>query len=181
MWNSKALSSNMNREPQTVNTVVSTTPNREATSLGILGCRFLILAFHRSTWLIVLLGLVKTLVLQVKAQARESADYRVVAESTDSGGERTVGSPYQNIGSLGGIVGRVEGIAQVSTMRNGFLGQITERVALRLGPEPAVIDEESTQSLSAVVVLDDGSMTRLNPTDLNWEVIDGDVVRHFLC
>lgn len=137
--------------------------------LGLMDGDFSSFRFRGLAWSLLVLAVVSP----VAAQSRESANYRVVAQSIDGGGERAVSPDYQIDASLGGVSGFAGGIEPTPVIKTGYLGQINERIALELGPVPAVVEENSVLLLSGALLLDDESLTELRPADLSWKVVSG--------
>ena len=85
----------------------------------------------------------------------------------DGGGQRTTSATYTMDGHIGGL----SGISNVDDLvaRAGYVGQLTDIVALELAGEPENVEEEASTQLSGLAVNDDETMTVVAGSDVNWD------------
>lgn len=90
----------------------------------------------------------------------------VAMVSIDAGGGHSAGANYVLDGSIGGV-GAIAA-APTETLKGGYVGQLTEVTNLVVISTPATINEAATSQLSGTAQLDDGTITLLSGSDINW-------------
>jgi hypothetical protein len=70
------------------------------------------------------------------AGPRTSANYTIVADVADGGGQRVASANYTNDGSAGGVTGISAVPAPSATAKHGYIGQLYEVTALQLVAAP---------------------------------------------
>jgi len=111
------------------------------------------------------------LAARVHAVPRASADYRIPADATDAGGERTASVSYSNDGSAGGITGT--SAVAANTMKGGYIGQLYEATGLTLDSPASTVNETASIPLAASLSLDDATTLAVPATSMLWSVLDG--------
>lgn len=93
-----------------------------------------------------------------------------VADCFDATGGRCTSAAYTIDGCSGGIGGVSTNAAsgQWQTARHGFIGQITEVMALAVTGTPQVVDEGATSQLEGMALMDDETMTMLQGSEIAW-------------
>ncbi len=107
------------------------------------------------------------------ADPRASANYAVITDTTDAGGQRTTSAAYRNDGGL-------TDVADISTSANdtikpNYIGQLTDATALQLAASPATLNEGTTCQLSASLLNDDLTTTALLANAVSWGVQSGPI------
>jgi hypothetical protein len=104
----------------------------------------------------------------VQATPRQSTNYRIAADTTDSGGNRAASASYTHDGSLGCVVG-VSGVAMpAETARHGYIGQLYEISGLAVNSVAPELDEGGTMQLAAWHALDDATFLALPASAVGW-------------
>ena len=111
------------------------------------------------------------LALGLPSQGASSANYSIAPTTLDAGGARSVSAKYTHDGSLGGFGGTVINVTTRETNRVGYAGQLLEPVSLTVSVPSTNINEATSQQLSAVARLDNGSVT----ITADWSVLNGPV------
>jgi len=91
----------------------------------------------------------------------------VITTSTiDGGGLHATSANYAMDGSLGGIGGVSS--ASADTVKDGYIGQLTEVVSIVVTAQPNSVGIGSTALLSGTATLDDSTVASLSGSDLAW-------------
>jgi hypothetical protein len=109
--------------------------------------------------------------LALPVAARESTNYSLAPESTDSGGGRSSSANY----TLDSSIGSPAGLATAAnfTGKSGYAGQLYDATGVAILAEPATIDETGTRQLAARATLDDATWLDLAAAEVAWSVLDG--------
>jgi Putative Ig domain len=105
------------------------------------------------------------------ATTRSSANYAIINESFDGGGGMTSSAVYTQVASTGGIGGFSAVVAPSETLKSGFLGQIDYVLSLQFASP--FVNSGTTQMLSALQILDDGTTQPLGSPGALWTVSSG--------
>jgi hypothetical protein len=97
---------------------------------------------------------------------RTGANYTVITDTLDTGGQHVTGANYAADGSLGGIGGVSN--ASADTNKNGYIGQLYEVVSVVVTAAPSSLSDTSTAQLSGEATLDDNSVLALSGSDVDW-------------
>jgi hypothetical protein len=111
--------------------------------------------------------------LTASAGSRNSANYSIPADVTDSGGRRTTTAAYSNDGSVGGIAGLSTVVAPARTAKQGYPGQLLDVTNIVISANPTSINENSTRQLAARLSYDDGTVVPLAAASVGWGVVSG--------
>lgn len=110
------------------------------------------------------------------AGPRQSATYRVAADTVAGGAVRSQSAIYTNDGSAGGaLVGVSTLAAPAGAARQGFIAQLAEVTAVQVSAVPASVNETETRQLAATVVLDDLTRSIIPATEVTWSVAGGPI------
>jgi hypothetical protein len=109
----------------------------------------------------------------VNAGPRSSTSYIAPADSSDAGGRRGTSTNYTNDGSVGTIGGIATVASPALTAKTGYIGQLYEVAMLQLAATPATVNEAGTRQVSAMQLLDDGSMNAVPVGSITWSVQAG--------
>jgi hypothetical protein len=130
-----------------------------------------------------LLSLIRTLVIAglvcataptLHAASSSSANYSIVADSTDGGGTTISSANYTSQASFGGVAGLASVASPAETVKSGYVGQLYQITGLVLSP--AFIADGTTQQLNATQTLDDGTVLSLAGTPAeSWSVVGGQI------
>ncbi|MEI9894714.1 MAG: hypothetical protein WDN28_12700 [Chthoniobacter sp.] len=106
-----------------------------------------------------------------------SANYSIVAETTDFGGKHAVSGAYANDGSLSAVAGLSAGATPVETLKSGYVGQLYDVTGLSVtsSSDPATVNGGATLLLGAWQILDDGSYLAVDPGSVTWMVVSGPI------
>ena len=94
-----------------------------------------------------------------------------IVASVDGGGKPAGSTSYVNDGSLGGIASGSSFATPGVTNLAGYVGQLTEVVALSVTSMPTVLDQAATSQLSGLARLDDGTFSHLDGSELAWSTV----------
>jgi hypothetical protein len=110
------------------------------------------------------------------AGPRTSANYSIITDTNDSGGQLATSAAYTNNGSAG-AGGLSTGATPVEFARSGYAGQLYDVTSLSVaGPgNPATVDGGATLPLAASASLDDGSSLALASGSVTWSVLNGPI------
>jgi len=109
--------------------------------------------------------------LALPCEGASSANYSSAPAVLDAGGARSASAKYTHDGSLGGFGGTVVNVTTRETNRVGYAGQLLEPVSLTVSVPSTNINEATSQQLSAVARLDNGSVT----ITADWNVLNGPI------
>jgi hypothetical protein len=112
-------------------------------------------------------------VLTAHAGTRSSASYSITADTLSNGGTRTTSAAYTNVGSAGSIVGHSTVASPAETVKQGYIGQLTEVATLQIAASPTTVNEGTSRQLTATATLDDATTSALIGTDVSWSVQSG--------
>ncbi|MBL9114373.1 MAG: hypothetical protein JNJ83_05150 [Verrucomicrobiaceae bacterium] len=115
-----------------------------------------------------------TFVASAYAGPRTSANYRILTDTANAGGQRTTSLSYTNTSSAGGMVGTSTAPAQ--TAKSGYIAQLTEATTLQLTASPTSVNEGTTRQLSASLLNDDLTTTSLLASAVTWSVQSGPLI-----
>jgi len=107
------------------------------------------------------------------ASPRTSTNYIIVAESTDGGGSQGYSLNYTSHGTLGAVNSLATVATPSETLKSGYLGELYQVTGLILSP--TFTDNGTTQQLSALQTLDDGTNLPLLEPNESWTVISGQI------
>lgn len=111
----------------------------------------------------------------VHADSRTSANYSILADIADSGGQRTTSANYTQDGSTGTVSDISTAAASAETVKHGYLGQIFDITGLVISSTVPTVNETEKLPLSAWHLLDDSTLLALDSSLLSWEVLAGPV------
>ena len=92
----------------------------------------------------------------------------LITSVTDGGGRRAQSANYTMDGSFAGVSGISSAPAPEQVARHGYIGQLTDVVALNLTAAPAPVEEEASTQLSGLAVNDDLTVTVAFGSDVHW-------------
>ena len=102
-----------------------------------------------------------------------SANYTLATETdATSGGHRSTSANYRVDSTTGQDLGELASSANY-TLKTSIIGQLTDPTALEIDSPSPSVNEGSSRQLAANAVMDDGTLTRLAPTDVAWSVAGG--------
>jgi len=108
------------------------------------------------------------------AGPRTSANYSIITDTNDSGGQLTTSAAYTNNGSAG--AGGVSTVATpVEFAKSGYVGQIYDVTGLSVSAGTSSVNETATLQLAAAQLLDDTSLLALNANAVAWSVVSGPI------
>jgi hypothetical protein len=105
-----------------------------------------------------------------------SANYTVVTDSTNAGGQRSSSAAYSADDSVGEGFDTGIGVATGQVVKPGFIGQLYEAQSLVIAAAPEAVLEKTTSQLTGLATLDDETLVMLRGGDVGWTVIDGAIV-----
>jgi hypothetical protein len=111
--------------------------------------------------------------LGANAGSRNSANYSIPSDTTDSGGRRSTTAAYVNDGSVGGIGGISTVAVPSETARHGYPAQLIDVTNIVISANPTNINENSTRQLAARLGYDDGTVSPLAGASVSWSVLNG--------
>ncbi len=110
------------------------------------------------------------------ADVRTSANYSIVADTTDSGGSRGTsgaGGNYTNSGSVGFVAGISTVAAPAEMAKAGYIGQLFDITGLTLTAVSLNVNEGTTDQLAAWQALDDATFLAVPTASVAWSVQSG--------
>ncbi len=107
------------------------------------------------------------------AGPRTSNSYSITTDTVDVGGQRATSSSslYMNDGSAGSVVGISSVASPAETVKDGYIGQLTELVSLALNAAPSSINQGTSSQISGTAILDDGTTEALSGSDISWSSV----------
>ncbi|MBS0660360.1 MAG: hypothetical protein JSR82_19230 [Verrucomicrobia bacterium] len=112
--------------------------------------------------------------LSLDLRAGASADYLNAPEAVSALGGHSSSAAYRNVASAGGIAGVSSSPGGVAA-RQGFIGQLFERVGLALESDRTFVGEGTQANLFAKFVYDDGTTDALPSGSVLWSVLGGPI------
>ncbi len=104
------------------------------------------------------------------AAAQAASPYALVVSSLGDGAPGAQGGPYRADPAVGGG-GRTG--AQAADAASGYAGLLTDPVALAAAPAEPSVPEGAQNALGAAALMDDGTLTALEPDWVAWSVQGG--------
>ena len=89
-----------------------------------------------------------------------------VANTLDSGGQRTTSASYTIDGGIGGIGEVVNG--EDVALKSGYVGQLTDVTNVAITAASSAVDEGDNVQLAGVATMDDASVTPLTGSEIAW-------------
>lgn len=111
----------------------------------------------------------------LSAGPRGSTSYTVVTDSLDAVGARSASVSYASDSSGGGVSGIATAGSPATSLKGGYIGQLSEVVAVQLAATPTTLNEGTSRQIFATALLDDVTTTALLGSDLVWSVLSGPV------
>jgi hypothetical protein len=102
------------------------------------------------------------------AGERTSANYSIIAEIADSGGQRIVSANYTNDGSAAAIGGASTVAAPPQTTKAGYIGQVYDITGLVLNSAQPSVNEGDSVQLGAWQLLDDATFLTVDANAVTW-------------
>lgn len=96
----------------------------------------------------------------------------LTTSTLDGGGQRVASANYTIDGSLTAIAGMSASPGDTQIARHGYIGQLTEVVALELVGSPHEVDEETAAQLAGLAVNDDDTVTVVAGHAVAWDPPD---------
>lgn len=96
----------------------------------------------------------------------------LTTSTLDGGGQRVTGGSYVIDGSLTGVTGISASPSDEQVARHGYIGQLTDMVALELAGSPHEVDEEATTQLTGLAMNDDDTVTAVSGDQVAWDQPD---------
>lgn len=109
------------------------------------------------------------------AMAGTSASYTTSPQVIDAGGQRAASANYTVDGSVGGVAGVSTATSPDAIAKQGYAAQLYEVSKMTVDATPATINEGSTRQLSAQAILDDATLLALDPLEVAWSVLSGEL------
>jgi hypothetical protein len=110
------------------------------------------------------------------AGPRTSANYSIITDIADAGGQRATSAAYTNDGSAG--VGGVSTVASPAEfVKSGYAGQLYDITGLALNSASvnSSVNETTTLQLAAFQQLDDTSFLAVSANSVAWSVVSGPI------
>jgi hypothetical protein len=114
--------------------------------------------------------------LATRATERTSANYAIVAEATDAGGQRAASASYTHSASFGGIAGISIVAAPARSVKHGYLAQLFDVTGLVVNAAAPSVHEGATLQLAAWQLLDDATFLAAPAASVSWSVVSGPMV-----
>ena len=109
------------------------------------------------------------------AVAATSANYTTSPQTIDAGGQHAASTNYTADGSVGGVAGVSTATTPDAIAKQGYAAQLYEVAGVTVAATPATINEGSTRQLSAQATLDDATLLALDPHEVAWSVLSGEL------
>jgi hypothetical protein len=109
------------------------------------------------------------------AFAQSSADYSIVADTCDSGGQLATSPAYAAGGSVCIVAGTSGMASPAEIAKSGYIGQLYNVTALQINAPSATVNVGQTLQLGATGFLDDNTAVALDPGTISWSVQSGPI------
>jgi hypothetical protein len=109
------------------------------------------------------------------ADQRESANYSILADTLDAGGQRITSANYTIDTSLSPVTGISETAAPAEIAKNGYVGQLFDITGLVVAAAQPEVAETASVQLVARYQLDDATFLAIAPNTVTWQILSGPI------
>jgi hypothetical protein len=109
------------------------------------------------------------------AGSRNSANYSILADTTDAGGQRAASANYSNSGSASLLAGVSTVAAPAEAAKSGYIAQLYDVSGLLVNSATPDVNETETLQLAAWQLLDDATFLATDASTVAWGIVSGPI------